>query len=53
MKINLVIEHIGGLGSKQQRKRANWGKKFAGKLKCPEFNQINGKVQNDKRDFES
>ena len=25
IKINLVIENIGGLGSKQQRKRVNWG----------------------------
>ena len=53
MKINLVIEKIGGLGSKQQRKRGTWGQQLIKKIMCPEFNQINRKVQGVEENFEN
>ena len=52
MKIILVVEHNGGYGVKITKKEGRLGAKFAWKLMCPEFNQIKGKVQSDKRDFE-
>ena len=52
MKINFVVENIGGFGVNTTKKEGRLGTKFALKLMCPEFNQIKGKVQGDERDFE-
>ena len=51
MEINLDVENVYGLGVKTPKKHDKLGAKFAWKLMCPEFNQINRKGQGDKRDF--
>ena len=53
MKIILDVENADGLGVKTRMKKDKEGAKFTWKVMCPEFNQIQGKVQGDKRDFEN
>ena len=45
IKINLDVEKAGGLGLKTTMKKDKQRAKFTWKLMCPEFHQINGKVQ--------
>ena len=52
MKINLVVENVGGLGVKLTKKEGKLGAKFAWKLMCPKLNPISREVLGDERDFE-
>ena len=53
MKINFDVENVYGLGVKTAKKQGKLGAKCAWKLMCPEFNQINRKVQGDKKNYEN
>ena len=49
LKITLVVENIGGLGVKTTKREGKLGAKFPWKLMPQEFNQINRKVQGEKK----
>ena len=51
LKITLVVENIGGFGVKTRQKEGKLGAKFASKLMCLEFNQINEKLEINHRKF--
>ena len=53
IKINLHVENADGLRVKTRMKMDKDGAKFTWKLMCPEFHQINGKVQVTNWDFEN
>ena len=44
MKISYMVESIGSFQVKTTKGVGKLGAKFAWKLKCQKFNQINGKV---------
>ena len=53
IKIDLDVEKASGFGVKTTMKKDKQGAKFTWKLLCPEFHQINGKVQVTNWDFEN
>ena len=53
MKINFVVENVGGLGVKLTKKEGKLGTKIEWKLMFPEFNQNNGKLKFNDRNFKN
>ena len=53
MKINFVAENVGGLGVKLTKKEGKLGANFEWKLMFPEFNQNNGKLEFNDRNFKN
>ena len=53
MKINFVVKKVGGFGVKLTKNKGKFEAKFELKLIFPEFNQINGKLRVDNRNFKN